>query len=125
MSKDAAREIKELREEIRRHDRLYYVEAKPEISDRRYDRLMERLKALGDESRLEIIQLLKAEGELGTQEINDRFGLSKSAASRHIRQLVANGIIDVRVDEDGLSKFYRLNPAFMAQMQDMIGKLLG
>jgi DNA ligase (NAD+) len=38
--------VERLRREIRRHDRLYYVEAKPEISDRDYDRLMDELKAL-------------------------------------------------------------------------------
>ncbi|MBN1943038.1 MAG: NAD-dependent DNA ligase LigA [Phycisphaerae bacterium] len=43
---DIARQIEDLREEIRRHDRLYYVEARQEISDREYDRLMEKLKAL-------------------------------------------------------------------------------
>ncbi len=47
--RDAARwrdEIERLRDEIRRHDHLYYVENKPEISDREYDRLFERLKRL-------------------------------------------------------------------------------
>jgi len=43
---DAASEIARLREEIRRHDRKYYVEAAPEISDTQYDRLVERLKKL-------------------------------------------------------------------------------
>jgi DNA ligase (NAD+) len=38
--------IAHLRREIRRHDRLYYVDARPEISDRDYDRLMEELKKL-------------------------------------------------------------------------------
>ncbi len=38
--------VEELRRELRRHDRLYYVEARPEISDREYDRLMEELKKL-------------------------------------------------------------------------------
>ena len=46
MSKTVAAEIAKLREEIRRHDRKYYVEAAPEISDLQYDRLMERLKEL-------------------------------------------------------------------------------
>ena len=41
---DAAQKIERLREEIRRHDRLYYVETRPEISDREYDRLMENLE---------------------------------------------------------------------------------
>jgi len=43
---NVAAEIARLREEIRRHDRKYYVEAEPEISDREYDRLMDRLKEL-------------------------------------------------------------------------------
>jgi DNA ligase (NAD+) len=46
---DAAQRIEQLRREIRRHDRLYYVEARPEISDREYDRLLERLRRLEDE----------------------------------------------------------------------------
>jgi DNA ligase (NAD+) len=46
MSKQPAAEIAKLREEIRYHDRKYYVEAAPEISDREYDRLMERLQEL-------------------------------------------------------------------------------
>ena len=33
-----------LRAEIERHNRLYYVEAAPEISDREYDRLLKRLE---------------------------------------------------------------------------------
>ena len=36
----------DLREEIRRHDRLYYVEADPEISDAAYDRLFDRLQEI-------------------------------------------------------------------------------
>ena len=39
-------EITQLREEIRKHDRLYYVEAAPVISDLEYDRLMQRLRQL-------------------------------------------------------------------------------
>lgn len=46
MSKDIKHEIERLRDEIRRHDHLYYVLAKPEISDREYDRLYDQLKKL-------------------------------------------------------------------------------
>ncbi len=47
MTADTVREeIEALRREIRRHDVLYYVEARPEISDGAYDRLFERLRAL-------------------------------------------------------------------------------
>jgi DNA ligase (NAD+) len=46
MPSDPAAEVAKLREQIRHHDRKYYVEAAPEISDLEYDRLMERLKTL-------------------------------------------------------------------------------
>ncbi|QDU94849.1 NAD-dependent DNA ligase LigA [Lignipirellula cremea] len=38
--------IAELRDEIRRHDQKYYVEAAPEITDLEYDKLMSELKSL-------------------------------------------------------------------------------
>lgn len=41
-----AKRIEQLREQIRFHDRKYYVEAAPEISDLEYDRLLEELKQL-------------------------------------------------------------------------------
>src|SRR5829696_3890308 len=47
--KATARQIEKLRDEIRRHDELYYVEAAPEISDREYDELMEKLQKLEEE----------------------------------------------------------------------------
>ena len=46
MSKNPAAEIATLRDQIRHHDVKYYVEAAPEISDRDYDKLLERLKQL-------------------------------------------------------------------------------
>ncbi len=38
-------EIQSLREQINEHDRLYYTEGEPVISDREYDRLFDRLRA--------------------------------------------------------------------------------
>ncbi|HOC91697.1 MAG TPA: NAD-dependent DNA ligase LigA [bacterium] len=43
---DAKNEIKHLRSEIARHDRLYYLQASPEISDFEYDALFAKLKRL-------------------------------------------------------------------------------
>jgi DNA ligase (NAD+) len=40
------KEAEELREKIRRHEYLYYVEDAPEISDAAFDRLMNRLKEI-------------------------------------------------------------------------------
>ncbi len=40
------KEAEKLRDEIRRHEYLYYIEDDPEISDAAYDRLMNRLKEI-------------------------------------------------------------------------------
>ena len=45
---NAKKEIERLRDEIRRHDRLYYVFARPRISDAEYDALYRKLKELED-----------------------------------------------------------------------------
>jgi DNA-binding transcriptional ArsR family regulator len=67
-----------------------------------------RLSALADDTRLRILELVALEGEQGAKDIMDRFDLSKSAASRHLRQLTANGYLIVR--QQDVSKYYRLNP---------------
>ena len=46
MTAAAVQQIKRLREQIRHHDRKYYAEAAPEISDREYDLLLAELQAL-------------------------------------------------------------------------------
>src|SRR5690606_2917284 len=47
LSAEQARDlVAELRAEVRRHDHLYYVEDRPEISDEEYDRLFAALEAL-------------------------------------------------------------------------------
>jgi DNA ligase (NAD+) len=43
---DPARRAEELRGEILRHERLYYVEARPEITDAEFDRLMSELASI-------------------------------------------------------------------------------
>lgn len=49
VSEDARSRIDELRRLVRHHDRLYYTEAAPEISDFEYDQLFAELKRLEDE----------------------------------------------------------------------------
>jgi DNA ligase (NAD+) len=46
MAQDAKKRIEQLRNEIRRHDHLYYVLNQPRISDRQYDALFAELKTL-------------------------------------------------------------------------------
>jgi DNA ligase (NAD+) len=48
MPENIKKQIENLRENLRRHDYLYYVLSKPEVSDKEYDDLMRRLKELED-----------------------------------------------------------------------------
>ena len=48
-AKSIENEIKKLRAEVLRHEELYYVHDRPEISDVEYDALVERLRALEEE----------------------------------------------------------------------------
>jgi len=45
----AKQRIEELRAEIEQHNRLYYIDAAPEITDREYDRLLHELEGLEQE----------------------------------------------------------------------------
>jgi DNA ligase (NAD+) len=44
--KDLQRRARWLRAELERHNRLYYVEDRPEITDAEYDRLFQELQQL-------------------------------------------------------------------------------
>lgn len=70
--------------------------------------LMVKLNALADENRLHILNLLVESEELCAQDIIEVLDLSQSSASRHLRQLTANGYVLERRQES--AKCYRLNP---------------
>ena len=87
--------------------------------------LLNRFKALADENRIKILELLRDEGKLSTQEVMERLQLSKSAASRHLRQLRANSIIDEIRAADGVKKFYQLNSRNGEEILTGLATLLG
>ncbi len=49
MIKDVTGEIESLREEVRRHEYLYYVLDQPEITDAEYDQMLRRLQKLEEQ----------------------------------------------------------------------------
>ncbi len=68
--------------------------------------LLEALRALGDQNRLHILELL-SEGELYAQEIVGRLGIAQSAVSRHLSLLERAGL--VRVRPRGGMKYYAVD----------------
>jgi len=64
--------------------------------------------ALADDTRLQILELLAAHGELRAQAIIAQMDTSQSTISRHLKQLSSAGFIDEK-RADGANKLYRLN----------------
>lgn len=81
-----------------------------------------RYKALADETRLAMLLTLRTAQELSTQELIDQFGLDKSAASRHLRQLVATSLIEER-RVDGAKKVYRINKKAVDELIELLTSL--
>ncbi|MCE7984182.1 MAG: ArsR family transcriptional regulator [Caldilinea sp. CFX5] len=84
--------------------------------------LTNRYQALADETRLAMLLALRTAQELSTQELIDRFGLDKSAASRHLRQLVATSLIEER-RVDGAKKVYRVNRGAVTELIELLTSL--
>lgn len=84
----------------------------PTASDRE---VAEGLRALGDETRLQIARLV-AEEARSTRELAQLLSLSDSSVSRHLKTLEAAGVVTAR--RDGYFVLYRL-------VEDRIGQLGG
>lgn len=81
-----------------------------------------RCKALADENRVAILLALAQEETLSTADLIERFDLDKSAASRHLRQLVANSLInEKRIDK--AKKGYQLNKETLAELANILNRL--
>ncbi|EAX46378.1 transcriptional regulator, ArsR family [Thermosinus carboxydivorans Nor1] len=83
--------------------------------------LAQIFKALGDETRLEIVKMLRGR-QLCVCEIMDAFKLSQPAISHHLKILRQAGVIDDA--KEGKWVFYSLNPeafrlieAFLTQIR--------
>lgn len=92
---DPAERIAQLRREIERHNYLYYVEARPEISDREFDRLM-----------AELIELERQHPELVTPDSpSQRVGGAPISGFRKVRHAVPMLSIDNTYSAAELRKF--------------------
>ncbi len=69
--------------------------------------ILNRLNALADDARLQILKFITERGELRSQEIIDLLSLGQSTASRHLTQLVASGFLTERRCET--AKCYQIN----------------
>ena len=68
--------------------------------------LAKLLKALGDETRLQILALLVRVSELCVCDFEELLGITQSKSSRHLRYLLNAGVLEDR--REGLWVHYRL-----------------
>ncbi len=74
--------------------------------------IIEIFKALGDENRIRILNLL-IKGELCVCEIETVLGLNQSNASRHLNKLKNAGIVTSRKESQWV--YYRINDKFIKE----------
>jgi len=122
-------QVEQLREQIRYHDRKYYVEAIPEITDLEYDRLLQQLKQLeqdhpelvtvdsptrriGDEIVGDLVQvrhrvpMLSIDNTYNITELSSFFARAQknlgSASIQWVMELKVDGVAAAVVYENGL-----------------------
>jgi DNA ligase (NAD+) len=95
MSQSIQQRVKTLREELNRHNYLYYVEARPQISDQEYDKLM-----------AELIEIETAHPELATADSpSRRVGGQPLEGFRTVEHAVPMMSIDNTYDEAEVRAF--------------------
>jgi ArsR family transcriptional regulator len=81
-------------------------------------------KALGDPTRLEIIDLLaRAEGPLCACDIESRFDLSQPTISHHLGLLRKAGLVEA--ERRGTWMHYCLSPGCIERLADFVDELAG
>ncbi len=83
--------------------------------------LADTLKALSDETRLQMIALLLENDELCVCDFAAALDLSQSKASRHLRYLYNSGLVKDR--REGVWMHYRLSPHMTAAQHTLVEAL--
>jgi ArsR family transcriptional regulator len=79
-------------------------------------------KALANEERIEIIQLLRKNGELCAQDVEKNFYLEQSTTSHHLNTLKKAGIIKSR--KDGRKVIYSVDDDSLKLLWSLVGKIV-
>ena len=79
--------------------------------------LLIQLRAVADEHRLTMLQLMHGQ-ERGVGELAGLLDLSEPTISHHISKLHSTGLLNMRMA--GNQRFYRVNPKKLAQFKEMV-----
>jgi DNA-binding transcriptional ArsR family regulator len=78
------------------------------------NKFIKLFKALANEERIAIIQLLKKNGEMFAQDVEKHFFLEQSTTSHHLNTLKRAGITSAR--KEGRKIFYSINKESFAKI---------
>ncbi len=82
------------------------------------EHIAERFRVLGDSTRLAILRLLLAQGELNVGEIVERLNTSQANVSKHLRVLHAAGVVTRR--PAGTAAYYSVTDPSLTQLCDIV-----
>lgn len=92
---------------------------RPDVSDG--TALYPPLKALADETRLQILTMLRGQ-EMYAQEIVDRLEISQPAVSRHLNLMATAGVLKIR--REGNAKYYSIDTETVSRVVDALQRLV-
>ncbi len=78
--------------------------------------------AIGDKSRLAILNKLAEKGEICGIEAQELTGLSQACSSHHLKQLTDSGLVTVR--KEGKHHFFALNRERFQQLSQFFNNLV-
>ncbi len=82
--------------------------------------ILQMLKALGDDSRLTLLQLL-ASGERSVGDLAEQVNLGEPTVSHHLARLREVGLVTLRMA--GNQRFYRVNDSGLAQFKQLAAEI--
>lgn len=91
-----------------------------ELSDRKRSFAAHRFRALGDETRLRLLEFLTS-GERTVGDLMEATGLGQSLVSHHLRALRRAGIVTTR--RDGRWIHYATSALALASVRTMLGEV--
>jgi ArsR family transcriptional regulator len=80
--------------------------------------IVRMLKALGDETRFQIVREVAAAGELSCGQLVEASGLAQPTVSHHMKILVDAGALVVRVE--GKHHFVSVNHALLGSLRELV-----
>ena len=77
---------------------------------------MDKFSALADPTRRKIIEMLAVNGQLSATDISDKFQVSPSAISQHLKVLREANV--VQMEKRAQQRLYQINPAAMFELEE-------